>query len=108
MSMFEWGGKGKFSKIYLQGAVLASRLEAEDTKSRRDNHLLLAVVRRGDTLEDLEAFESGSSTGGLFGNRKQDHQFLLLLSSRRLVFVVDPLYENCKRTLWGTIPRIAL
>ena len=51
---------------HLQGAELASGLEAEDTESLGDNHLLLAVVGRGDTLEDLEALESGGSARGLF------------------------------------------
>lgn len=58
-----WGGSS--SKIDLDGAVLASGLEAEDAESLGDNHLLLAVVRRGNTLEDLQALESGGATGGL-------------------------------------------
>lgn len=54
------------------GAVLAAGLESENTESLGDDHLLLLVVGRGDTLKDLEALESGGTTGSLVGDHATD------------------------------------
>lgn len=53
-------------------AVLAAGLESEDSQSLGNNDLLLLVVGRGDTLEDLEALKSGGTTGGLVGDHASD------------------------------------
>jgi hypothetical protein len=52
-------------ETHLDGAELASRLEAEDTEGGGDDHLLLAVVRGRHTLKELEALQGSGSTGGL-------------------------------------------
>lgn len=54
------------------GAVLAAGLQTQHTQSLGDDHLLLVVVGRGDTLEDLEALESSGTAGGLVGNHAAD------------------------------------
>jgi hypothetical protein len=54
------------------GAVLAARAEAEDTQSLGNDDTLLLVIRRRNTLEDLEALHSGGTTGGLVGNHAAD------------------------------------
>lgn len=54
------------------GAVLAAGLQTQNTQSLGDDHLLLVVVGRGDTLEDLEALESSGTAGGLVGNHAAD------------------------------------
>ena len=54
------------------GAVLAAGAEAEDTQSLGNDNALLLVVGRGDTLEELEAFESSSTTGSLVGDHSAD------------------------------------
>jgi hypothetical protein len=54
------------------GAVLATGLETEDSESLGNDHLLLLVVGRGDTLKDLEALESGGTTSGLVGDHATD------------------------------------
>ena len=54
------------------GAVLAAGLQAEHTQSLGNDHLLLLVVRRGDTLEDLQALESGGTAGSLVGDHATD------------------------------------
>jgi hypothetical protein len=54
------------------GAVLAAGAETEDAESLRNNHTLLLVVRGRDTLENLEALESSSTTGGLVGHHSAD------------------------------------
>jgi hypothetical protein len=53
-------------------AVLAAGLQAEDTQSLGNDHLLLGVIRGGDTLEDLEALQGSSTSGGLVGNHATD------------------------------------
>jgi hypothetical protein len=57
---------------YLDCAVLAARLQAENAESFWDNHALLAVVGRRDTLEDLETLKSSSATGSLVGSHAAD------------------------------------
>lgn len=54
------------------GAVLAAGLESENTESLGDDHLLLLVVGRGNTLKDLEALESGGTTGSLVRDHATD------------------------------------
>lgn len=54
------------------GAVLAAGAETENTQSLRDNDALLLVVRRRNTLEDLQALHSSSTAGGLVGNHAAD------------------------------------
>lgn len=56
----------------LDGGELAAGLKTEDTQSRRDDHELLAVVRRRDTLVDLQSLQSGGTTSGLVGNHAAD------------------------------------
>lgn len=53
-------------------AVLAAGLQAQDTQSLGNDHLLLLVVGGRDTLEDLEALKGSSTTGGLVGNHAAD------------------------------------
>lgn len=54
------------------GAVFAAGLQAQDTQSLGNDHLLLLVVWGRDTLEDLEALESGGTAGGLVGDHTAD------------------------------------
>lgn len=61
-----------FVRDALDGAVLASWLEPESTQSGGDDNLLLAVVRGRDTLEELQALQSGSTTSRLVGNHAAD------------------------------------
>lgn len=53
-------------------AVLAAGLQAQDTQSLGNNHLLLLVVWRRDTLENLKALKSSGTTGSLVGNHATD------------------------------------
>ena len=53
-------------------AVLAAGLQAQDTEGLGNNHLLLLVVRGGNTLEDLEALKGGGTAGGLVGDHAAD------------------------------------
>lgn len=52
-------------KTHLDGAELASGLEAEDAKGLGNDHLLLLVEGRGHALEELQALKGGGSTGRL-------------------------------------------
>ena len=65
--MIEIGGY-----IYLDSAVLATRLQSEDTQSLRDNHPLLLIVRRGDTLKELETLQSSSTASSLVGDHTEN------------------------------------
>lgn len=51
----------------LDGGELTAGLKTENTEGGGDDHELLSVVRRGNTLVDLQSLESGSTTGGLVG-----------------------------------------
>lgn len=53
-------------------AVLAAGLQTQDTESLGDDHLLLLVVGRGNTLEDLETLKGSGTAGGLVGNHAAD------------------------------------
>ena len=53
---------------HLDSAVLATRLQSEDTQSLRDNHPLLLIVRRGNTLKELETLQSSSTASSLVGD----------------------------------------
>lgn len=55
---------GELSEV----AEFTARLEGLDSQSTRDDHTLNLVVRSRDTLEDLEALESGGTTLGLVGH----------------------------------------
>lgn len=54
------------------GAVLATGAEAEDTEGLGNDDALLLVVGGRNTLEDLEALQSGSTTGSLVGHHTAD------------------------------------
>jgi len=56
----------------LDGAVLATRLQPQNPQSFWDDHLLLSVVRWGNTLKEFKAFNCGSATGGLVGQHPAD------------------------------------
>merc|ERR1712013_579083 len=56
----------------LDGAVLASRLEAEDAEGVGDDHLLLLVVRGRGTLEELDALDRRGSSCGLVRQHTPD------------------------------------
>lgn len=53
-------------------AVLAARLQAENTQSLGNDHLLLGVVRGGNTLEDLKALHGSGTSGSLVGDHATD------------------------------------
>jgi hypothetical protein len=54
------------------GAVLATGLQPQDTESLGNDHALLGVVGRGDSLEDLQAVHGGLTTSGLVGDHTAD------------------------------------
>ena len=49
-------------------AILAADLQPQDPQSLGNHHPLLLIVRRRDTLEDLETLESRSAAGGFMGD----------------------------------------
>ena len=57
---------------YLHRAVLATRLQPQHPESLRDNHTLLPVVGRRNTLKQLEAFKSSRAAGSLVRNHAAD------------------------------------
>lgn len=63
---------GRDLKTHLDGAVFSTGLQTQDSQSLRDDCSLLAVVRRRNTLEELDAFESGGATRGLVGDHAAD------------------------------------
>lgn len=54
------------------GAVLAAGLEAEDTEGLGDDHALLVVVGRRDTLEGLQAVHGSGTTLSLVRDHATD------------------------------------
>jgi hypothetical protein len=56
----------------LEGAELPAGLEAEDTESGGDNHLLDLVLCGGHTLEKGETGQGGGTTRCLVGNHAAD------------------------------------
>jgi hypothetical protein len=60
------------SATHLDGAVLAAGLQPQHSESFRDDHALFAVIRRGDTLEELETLKGGSSACSLVGDHATD------------------------------------
>lgn len=52
---------------YLNSAVLAARLQPQHAKRIRNDHLLLTVVWRRNTLEELETLYRGCATSSLVG-----------------------------------------
>jgi hypothetical protein len=113
--MTSYSCRGKRRETNLDGAVLASGLEAEDTKGLGNDNLLLAVVGRGNTLKDLQALKGSGSAGTLQAERegrKRPHLSVSVLL--RPQFALLPLRpsnlnstQGSQRTLWGTIPRMA-
>ena len=55
-----------------QRAVSPAGLQPEDLEGRGDDHLLLLVVGRGNSLECLQALESVLASLGLVGNHATD------------------------------------
>ena len=55
-----------------QGAVSPASLQPEDLEGGGDDHLLLLVVGRGNSLECLQALESVLASLGLVGNHATD------------------------------------
>lgn len=55
----------------LEGAVLSSGLESENSEGLGDDHLLLPVVGRGHALVQLESLERSLSSGRLVGSLQQ-------------------------------------
>lgn len=53
------------NETHLDRAEFTSRLQSQDSESLGNYHLLLSVVRRRHTLEQLETFKSGGTSGGL-------------------------------------------
>lgn len=53
-------------------AVLTARLQAQDTQSLRNHHLLHLVVRGRDALEDLEPLHRSGPSGRLVGDHATD------------------------------------
>ena len=90
---------------YLDGAVLATGLQAQDAERRGDDNLLLAVVRGRDTLEDLEALKGSGTTGGLSGTTSLESACLRGSDGSA---IGHRGRKSRRLTLWGTIPRTAL
>lgn len=57
---------------HLYCAVFPPWLQSEDPQSLWYYHSLLPVIRGWDTLEEFQAFESGSTAGGLVGHHAPD------------------------------------
>ena len=55
-----------------QGAVLPAALQPEDLQSRWDDHLLLLVIGRRNSLESLETLQSILSSLGLVRSHASD------------------------------------
>ena len=60
------------TETHLDRAELASWLQPQHPQRLRNHHLLLAVVRRGHALEELQALEGGGAAGGLVGDHAAD------------------------------------
>jgi len=56
----------------LDGAVFTAGLQSQNPQGFRNNHALLPVVRRRNTLEELELGEGSGTTGGLVGSHATD------------------------------------
>lgn len=56
----------------LDGAVLPSGLQSEDTESGGDDHLLDSVLGGGDTLVKLKSLEGGGTSRALVGDHTAD------------------------------------
>ena len=55
-----------------KSAVLAAWLEAQNTQSLWDDHALLVVIWRRDTLECLQTLHGGSTAGSLVWDHTTD------------------------------------
>ena len=52
--------------------VLSAGLKSKNTEGLWNNNTLLTVIRRGNTLKDLQALHGSSTTSGLVGNHTTD------------------------------------
>ena len=57
---------------HLHSAVLPARLQPQYPESLRDDHALLAIVGRRNTLKQLEALKSSRTAGSLVGDHSAD------------------------------------
>ena len=71
--------KARDEGTHLDRAELSSRLQSENSEGGGDDHLLLSVVRRGHTLEELESLKGGGSSGSLRQQRTINLPSSLLL-----------------------------
>lgn len=60
------------SEPHLYRAIFAARLEPQYAEGSRDHHALLAVIRRGDTLKEFQAFNSSCPPCGFVGKHATD------------------------------------
>jgi hypothetical protein len=56
----------------LDGAVLAARLQSEDSESLGDDDLLLLVIGGGDALEELDPLDGSLASGELVREHASD------------------------------------
>jgi hypothetical protein len=61
-----------FEAIYLDCAVLPARLQSQYSESSRDDDSLLLVVRRWDTLEELESLNGSCASWCLVRQHSSD------------------------------------
>ncbi len=57
---------------YLDRAVLATRLQPQHPQGLRDNHPLLAVIWRRNTLVELQALQGSGTPGALVRSHSSD------------------------------------
>jgi len=62
---------GESSEV-AEGAERSERLQSEHLEGLRHDHALLVVIGEGDSLEDLQATESGGAFGALVGSHASD------------------------------------
>jgi len=56
----------------LHCAVLPARLQSQYSKRLRNDHSLLSVIRRGNTLKEFEAFKGCRAASSLVGDHAAD------------------------------------
>lgn len=57
---------------YLDGAVFPARLQPQYPEGLRNDHPLLAIVGRRNTLEELQTLEGGGAPGSFVGHHATD------------------------------------
>jgi hypothetical protein len=67
-NIFSFVRPNRNNSVYLHSAVLATRLQSENAKGFRNNHPLLLIVGRGDTLKEFETLQRSSAASSLVGN----------------------------------------